>query len=218
MNDYIKLLENDLLEQFKDKEKISGLLKVIGKQFNDVRKFYEQLKTERDIYTSVGKQLDGVGDIVVLARSEAGEMMGNNELPKSLDDETYRRYLIFKVLKNTCNCTYYEIMTAINMFWPGPPLKYKEDPNLPATIQFEFDAFKEMDESALGIPFVRPGGVGLKLRMNKTDESVIYVGFARRELATLSVDCNVPVLESVTYFTDETGTILTDENGAWLIE
>ena len=183
-----------------------------------MRSFYEQLEKERGIYTASGKQLDGIGDIVVLDRYEAGELMGNEQLPKDLDDETYRKYLIYKVLKNTCNCTYYEIMTAINMFWPGPPLKYIEDPSLPATIQFEFDAFKEMDESALGIPFIRPGGVGLKLRMKKYDDSVIYVGFARRELATVTVECNVPVLESVTYFTDESGNILTDENGAWLIE
>lgn len=218
MNNYIDSLKYDLLEQFKDKEKILALIEVIGKQFNDVYSFYEQLRDERNINTSVGKQLDGVGDIVVLSRSEAGILTGDSSLPKNLDDEIYRKYLIYKVLKNTCKCTYYDIMKAIGMFWDGPPLKYTEDPEYPATMIFDFDAGKDLADQTIGIPFVRAGGVGMYMRMHKSEEANVYVGFALQRSCQSTIGCNVPVMEPYTYLADETDTILVDEIGAWLIE
>lgn len=218
MADYIRKLKDDLLEQFKGRQHIEGLQEVIGKQFNDLAAFFDQLRNETDVYTAVGKQLDGCGDIAVLSRSDAGQMMTGEGITNNPDDETYRRYLIYKILKNTCNCTYEDIMKAIGMFWSGPPLRYSEDPNKPATICFEFDASKDLADQAIGIPFVKAGGVGLYMRMNKDDEFTIYYGFAMQRSAQAIYECKEAVIDEQTYLADEFGIILADEVGAWLVE
>lgn len=216
MADYVKKLKGDLVEQFKDKPNIEALYEVIGQQLDDLFLFFEQLKNERSVESSVGKQLDGVGDIVVLSRVEAAQM-GGTESSSTMTDEQYRKYLIYKILKNTCDCTYYDIMKGIDMFWDGPPLKYSEDPNYPATLIFDFDAYKDLADQAIGIPFVRAGGVGVYMRMHKSEKVHVYVGFAMQRICEVYIDCNVPVYP-YTYLTDETDTILVDEIGTWLIE
>lgn len=218
MTDYIQKLKSDLLEQFRGKPYIDALQEVIGRQLNDVAAFYQQIRDETDVNSAVGKQLDGCGDIVVLSRSQAGKMMTGEGITNNPDDDTYRRYLIYKILKNTCNCTYYDIMKAIGMFWHGPPLRYSEDPNKPATICFEFDASKDLADQAIGIPFVKAGGVGLYMKMNKDDEFTIYYGFALQRSATALYECAEAVIDEQTYLADEFGIILADEAGAWLVE
>ena len=194
MGDYIVDLKKDLLEQFKGKKNIEDLMEVIGKQLNDVYNFFEQLRTERSLHTAVGKQLDGVGDIVSLSRAEASMLAGEDLTSTSIDDKTYRKYLIYKILKNTCNCTYYDIMKAIGMFWDGPPLKYTEDPNRPATIIFDFEAEKDFAEQVVGIPYVKAGGVGLDVRMHKSEDFTAYYGFAMQMMCTITCECNAPEL------------------------
>ncbi len=190
---------------------------VIGEQLNDLFVFFEQLRTKRNVYDAEGKQLDGIGDIVILSRLEAAQLHGSVSA-STFPDEAYRKYLIYKILKNTCNCTYYDIMKAIDMFWNGPPLKYSEDPEYPATMIFDFDAGKDLADQALGIPVVRAGGVGLYMRMHKAEGANVYVGLAFQRACSMLIECNVPVMEPQTYLTDETGTILTDEIGSWLIK
>jgi len=218
MSDYIKRLQEDLLEQFKGRPKIDALLQVIGRQFNDVFRFYEQIRTETDIDNAVGQQLDGIGDIVVLSRAEAGKLLTGQEATSNPDDETYRRYLIYKILKNTCDCTYADIMKAIGMFWKGPPLRYSEDPDKPATICFDFEASKDLADQALGIPFVKAGGVGLHMTMHKEDEFTTYFGFALQKTVTTLIECREAVINDQTYLADEFDIILADEVGAWLVE
>lgn len=164
MADYVKSLKRDLLEQFKGKEKIEALVEVVGEQLQEVYDFYEQLRTQRDVHSAVGKQLDGVGDIAVLTRMEAGQLAGNPIPFDIIDDETYRLYLIYKILKNTCDCTYPNIIKAFKMFWDRP-LYYSEDPEQPATMIFdtgEMPGF--VDTSPLfKIPLLRAAGVTLKI-------------------------------------------------------
>ena len=61
-------LKADLVEQFKGQPNIEAVMEVIAEQLQDVADFYEDLRTQRSISTAVGSQLDGVGDIVVLAQ------------------------------------------------------------------------------------------------------------------------------------------------------
>ena len=105
MADYVATLKNDLVEQFRGKANIEALMEVIGAQLQQVYDFYDQLRQDRGVHTAVGKQLDGVGDIVVMTRMEAGKLAGDPIPFEVIDDETYRRYLIYKILKNTCDCT-----------------------------------------------------------------------------------------------------------------
>lgn len=164
MLDYVELLRGDLVEQFKEKPVIDAVISAIGEQLNDVRKFYEDLRDRRGIHTSMGQQLDGVGDIVVLSRLEAGELACVNESVYVLDDERFRQYLIYKVWRNTNNCTYHDVMKALRMFWPKP-LYYREDPEVPATMVFETDMLSPEDDvpKLLNAPLVKAAGVGIKV-------------------------------------------------------
>lgn len=215
MTDYIKKLKADLVEQFRGKPNIEALVEVIGEQFEDLVEFFEQLRIKRTLYEAEGKQLDGIGDIVVLNRLEAAKMYGLTSAA-DLPDDIYRKYLIFKILKNTCNCTYYDIMKAIGMFWNGPPLKYSEDPQKPATIIFDFDATPDIADQVLGLPFVKAGGVGLNMRMEKKDEMDIKVGFVLSGDCKITIDCPAPPDDLL--FADETGALLVNEIGALLTE
>lgn len=164
MADYVAKLRSDLVEQFRGKEKIDALIEILGEELQEVFDFYEELRTQRNVYTAVGQQLDGVGDIAVLTRKEAGELAGNPIPFDVMDDETYRKYLIYKILKNTCDCTYSDIIKAFRMFW-DKPLYYREDPNEPATMIFDTGEMPgTVDTSPLfATPLLRAAGVTLKL-------------------------------------------------------
>ena len=131
--DYRQSVEKDTLEQFRGQPNIQVLHDALAKQLQDVYDFFMQLKLHRWIHDAVGKQLDGVGDIVVLSRAEASEYAKAAGLGDASDDEVYRKYLYYKVLKNTNNCTYPELIKAFRMFWEKP-LYYSEDPEYPATM------------------------------------------------------------------------------------
>ena len=64
MVDYTEKLRQDLLEQFKEKPVIDALICAVGEQLTDLHRFFTALRDERGVLTAIGKQLDGVGDIV----------------------------------------------------------------------------------------------------------------------------------------------------------
>ena len=164
MADFVTKLKEDLVEQFRGKTNIEALMEVVGIQLQEVFDFYEQLRTERSVEKAVGKQLDGVGDIAVMTRKEAGQLAGNPIPFEVIDDDTYRQYLIYKILKNTCDCTYPDIIKAFKMFWDYP-LYYTEDPEQPATMIFDTGELPgDVDTTPLfKTPLIRAAGVTLKL-------------------------------------------------------
>jgi len=179
MADYIQRLKDDLLEQFRGKPNIEALLYAIGRQANDLRDFFEQLQNDRGVKTAVGKQLDGVGDIAVLSRLEAGKLAGNPIPFDVLDDETYRQFLIFKILKNNCDCTYWDIIKAFGMFWDRP-LYYKEDPEQPATMIFDTGEMQGFVDTRplFTTPLLRAAGVTLKIYARTStpmDMNVVHI-------------------------------------------
>jgi hypothetical protein len=156
-------LKKDLVTQFTDQPNISVLAEVIQKQFADVCDFFAQLKVRRWLDLAEGVQLDRIGDIVCLTRGEAGYLACIDQSVEVLPDDEYRKYLIFKIWKNTNNCTYYDVLKAFRMFWPRP-LYYHEDPERPATMLFETEILKpgEMDVQQLfKAPIIRAAGVGI---------------------------------------------------------
>ena len=171
MADFVSALKADLVEQFRGKENIEGLVEIIGIQLQAVYDFHEQLRNERDVYTAVGKQLDGVGDIAVMTRKEAGQLAGKPIPFEVIDDDTYRQYLIYKILKNTCDCTYPDIIKAFRMFWDRP-LYYTEDPDEPATMIFDTgDLPGNVDTTPLfKTPLIRAAGITLRLIARTTVE------------------------------------------------
>ena len=164
MADYIELLRDDLLEQFKDKPVIDALNVAIGEQLNELKAFYNALRDERNVLTAVGKQLDGVGDIVGLTRMEAGAWACATQPTYVLNDDEYRVFLLFKIWKNTNNCTYADVMKAFRMFW-DKPLHYRETPDEPATMILESEDLSPEDDAQklLEAPIVKAAGVGIKV-------------------------------------------------------
>lgn len=188
--DYARRMQNDLVEQFKGHPHIEALNEVLGRQLQDVYDFFEQLRNELTIEVALGKNLDGIGDIVSLSRMEGAQLAGD-EIPFDvLDDSRYRQYLKYKILKNTCNCTYRDIVTAFKMFW-DKPLYYSEDLSMPATMIFdtgEIDGF--VNTSPLfTIPLLRAAGVTLKL-------------YARTK--TTITQCSVKIASGLGYAMTET--------------
>lgn len=161
MADYIKKLKSDLVEQFKDRPNIEALNEVIGEQLDDLFLFFEQLQTKRSVNDAEGKQLDGVGDIVVLSRLEAAQMIGTVSATE-MTDEQYRKYLIYKILRNKCNCTYYDIINSYKMFW-DKPLYYSESPEYPATMILQSSELSIDDDAQklLTAPFIKAAGVAI---------------------------------------------------------
>lgn len=162
MLDYTEKLRVDLAEQFKEQPVIDAFIEAIGEQLNDVRQFFSDLRTQRTIQTAIGKQLDGVGDNVVLNRREAGDMVSYKQPDYILDDEQYRVYLIYKIWRNSCSCTYRDIIKAFKMFW-DKPLYYSERLDRPATMFFETDELSPDDNvyKILTAPFVKSAGVAI---------------------------------------------------------
>lgn len=223
--DYKESLRKDLVEQFKEKRNIEAFNDAVGEQLNDLFKFFRDTRTKTDLGTvefvpekKENKQLDGIGDIVVLSRMEAGELLGNPTSVEVISNGDYHHCLKYKALKNTCNCTYYDIMKVVDMFWEDDKhrLRYSEDPAYPATIIFDFEAYKDIAKKIFSLPFLRAGGVGLYMRMHKDDEFKIYCGFARVQNIKRTVECEEAFIEERTYLEDEDGNILTDEKGNWL--
>ncbi len=164
MVDYIERLRSDLVEQFKNKPVIDALIEAIGEQLNDVSAYYEDLRNSRGLRTAEGKQLDGIGDMVVLSRKEAGELASFAKNDYTIDDEQYRTYLIYKIWRNTCGCTYNDIIKALKMFW-DKPLYYSERIDEPATMFLETSDLSPEDDAQkiLNAPLVKPAGVGIHI-------------------------------------------------------
>lgn len=159
MADYIKKLLSDLPEQFRDKMNIKALNEVIGKQLQDVNDFYEELNTKRHLQTAEGLQLDRIGDIVALTRAEAGQIVGLDD-GNIMDDPNYRNILGYKIMLNTGNATYYDIVRGIRRFFNVYPIKYYESPEMPAAFILEIDA-KDQDTILLyNVLPVKAAGVG----------------------------------------------------------
>ena len=133
---YFDKLWSDLPQQFRGKPNIEAFLLALAKQLTGLRGFFAQLETLRSLQAAEGAQLDGIGGIVAMSRTEALAVskMANQVVP--MDDKTYRMYLTWKNNINTTGCTHSEVYRALKMFW-ARPLYYREDPACPATMFYD---------------------------------------------------------------------------------
>ena len=58
----------DIPQQFRSKKNIGVLIRAFARQMDELQVVFDDLRTKRDIDTAEGKNLDRVGDIVVLTR------------------------------------------------------------------------------------------------------------------------------------------------------
>ena len=92
-------LIKDFPEQFKNKRNIEVLANALDKQFAELFGVFLSLQTELTLDRAIGKQLDGIGDIVGLTRYDAAGLAASSETVDTLDDENYRKMLLYKILK-----------------------------------------------------------------------------------------------------------------------
>lgn len=129
MSEFQDLIDG-LPDQFKNKQRIRGLLKAFARQDEELKVVFEQLRN-RSLENDRGKTLDYDGTIVQLTRAEAAEISGVDDFDE-LDDDTYRLFLKYKALNNATNCTYFDLMTSAKLLFKADPIYYSESKNNPA--------------------------------------------------------------------------------------
>nr|DAI16836.1 MAG TPA: Protein of unknown function (DUF2612) [Caudoviricetes sp.] len=163
----MKILDDwlsDFPAQFHSKKNVEIFVKIFSKQLQEVREVLRELNTMTDIDVAKGKNLDMVGSIVALSRVEAAYYAGADINSPLVSDDIYRRILNYKKLRNTNECTYYDIMEGLQLIWgTSSPVYYKEKPERPATIFLTMPK-QDIDEayqSFLKTLNIKPGGVSL---------------------------------------------------------
>lgn len=207
--DYRQKLVDDLLEQFRGKKNISVLVASYARQLQEVYDFLLSLLTVLDLDRCVGRQLDLIGEIVVLTRYDARAALGDEYEGEVLDDDLYRKFLKYKIFRNTSDGTYKSIMRGIKMFWTKTPVYWEQREDVPATILLSTPPLTpEMNPRELiEAPIIRPAGVNLILEAttrSEVDPAEVYIGGAfyygriRTELPELQLDYNLTASVKVT--------------------
>ena len=163
-NDWIK----DIPEQYHDKKKIETLLKAFSKQMNELSDAFNAINKSTSIDEAQGVDLDYIGNIVSLVRKDIPALFKNTrEIP--LDDSLYRQAIKYKALRNTCECTYEDIIASLSLLWKTEQLSYSEPKDRSATICIRMEDFDiDIEDPAASRTFaIKPAGVML----------IYYIGY-----------------------------------------
>ena len=161
----MKPMIKDFPWQFRGKPKIEALYQCWDRQFEQIFSCLEQMKLILDVDRAQGAQLDRIGDIVVLSRADAGLLAaqaGNLDFDV-IDDVRYRKYLKYKILENTSNATYKDIISAIKMIWGADKIKYLENEEGPASLTVSFPYHYTAGDVFI-LPPLTAAGVGIHVR------------------------------------------------------
>lgn len=163
----INKIETDLLEQFRNRKNITAICDAIDRQTKELADALTAIAFETDIDSAVGAQLDRIGNIVGLTRSEAGVLCGQTGYFDIVDDELYRKYLKYKAFRNSSDCTYQSLITAMRAILGGTAkINYEEDENFPATIILDIRTNGEDEVFVGGIPPIKPAGVNVEYKVD----------------------------------------------------
>lgn len=122
----------DLPQQFQSKEKIETLIKAFSKQMQEIYDVFDTMEYKTSIDGATGVNLDYCGQNVGLTRKQALSYLEKGE-NYEVTDEVYRNALKFKILENTCDATYPNIMEGLRLLWDTENIEYKENESRPAT-------------------------------------------------------------------------------------
>lgn len=190
---------DDVPEQFKRQTNISVLFNALAEQLDSLATFYRDLLTARTIASAVGKQLDYIGDIVSLTRAEASAISAMGDI---MDDDLYRRYLLYKISLNTSDCTLQDIYGAIQAFAKDIAI-YSEDITKQATIILEMS--DTMYELFHNFKFAKAAGVKLEFDTFPTtngDEFKLKSYFSYLPVEKIYISDNI-VLNGTLYTSDD---------------
>lgn len=178
----------DMPQQFLEKKNIEVLVKAFARQMQEVKQAFDDMNAELDLDSAVGQNLDYVGTIIPLTRKEAGELAGMGDTEPVMSDERYRQYLRYKLLVNTNECTYYDLMDGLALLWDVAPVYYIEDPALPATIILTMPFLQPGGKPVpLGeVPMIKPAGVRIEFEYRIRTAIEVMVKW-------LCLACNVPL-------------------------
>ena len=195
--DWIPRLENDLIEQFRRRPKIAAFNRAVARQLEELYAFFYQLYVLQWLDRAGGAQLDGIGNIVDLSRTDALVWQAQAGQSSPMDDGLYRLYLWFKIFLNTSQGTYGDIARTLAKFWPHSPVYYSEHIEIPATMFFTTDPVPvwETDLRVLQIVTrVKAAGVALHFMVpSPTEEDVaLYHAAAPDVLLNQYVVCDRP--------------------------
>ena len=162
--DWIQKLEDDLIEQFRGQPKIAVFQKAVARQLDELYAFFYQLYTLQWLDKAEGVQLDGIGNIVDLSRTDAliWANMAGQYIP--MEDSLYRFYLWFKIFLNTSDGRYADVARTLKMFWPDTTFFYSEDTGIPATMFFTSEPVALTTDFRIlqAVTRVKAAGVALK--------------------------------------------------------
>lgn len=164
-------IEKDLPQQFRDKTRIKVLVQAFDEEIAELEKAMRSLTTERMISSAIGKQLDMIGSIVNLSRTEAMAFYG-----VEATDDVYRTMLKYKIIANTNRCTVSELYDACKLLYDAQVISYHESRAAPASFALSVGANISTQTIALlnskGLK-IKPAGV----RCNMSYYSMDFFGF-----------------------------------------
>ena len=135
----------DIPSQFRDKKNISVLIKAFAEELEELEAVYAELKRLTDIDWCEGKNLDTIGTIVTMARRDSYALLKKDK-DMVVTDKDYRNVLRYKILQNTSDCTYPDIIQGIRLLWGDYPVHYREDKKYPATYILDLGSH-ELDDT-----------------------------------------------------------------------
>ena len=144
MMDYQTLAISRMTGQFENSPKLKALVSAIVSALADLELSSDSVKSQRWLSAAVGKQLDGLGTIVLEAR-------------QGRDDDTYRQALIYRIFVNTSNGTPGDLIKGLRFLtFPGDA-QYLEA--YPATALLFTDGVLTPPEIQIQIQDLAPAGV-----------------------------------------------------------
>lgn len=152
--------------QFRGKSHTEALCAAFETEIEELQDMFEELLSCRTLEKSEQKQLDGIGDIVVLNRAEAGLLASKKKGKLSfpvIDDLRYKKFLRYKILKNTSVCTYEDVVTAVKMVYEQEPIRVYENRHGPATLAVCFPEPEGAEDVLEDVPPIKAAGVGIRL-------------------------------------------------------
>ena len=170
----------------------------------------EQMKLILDVDRAQGAQLDR---IVVLSRADAGLLAaqaGNLDFDV-IDDVRYRKYLKYKILENTSNATYKDIISAIKMIWGADKIKYLENEEGPASLTVSFPYHYTAGDVFI-LPPLTAAGVGIHVRAETElhpatlkssafTQNLVTCTISERKMKSATYPISTKVVPSGTVFT-----------------
>lgn len=159
---------NDIPSQFLGKHNIEVLMTAFAKQLEEVNQVLSDVNSLLEIDTATGKGLDMIGNILSYTRFDATADSGGDET-SLMDDETYRNYLRLQLLRNTSECTYYDLIEGIKILWNVDTVYYLEEEDEPATFYIYIPGIKEGGSVNRGnVPLlIKSAGVKAYIVFNK---------------------------------------------------